>query len=308
MTLIRKVNELEIPRNVKMMIYGQAGAGKTTLALSASKPCVLDFDRGVRRVSPKHLMASGAGVIQVNRWEEVMSILTAEVDDIMPYDTIVVDTVGKMMDYITSYRCNGGQPRLQDWGRINNDFKWFCSRLSELGKNIIFVAHRNGETKKGESVSYVPQLRTKNYNDIITELDLLGYIEMKNENGRQLRTITFDPREENDGKNTCGLPSLLHIPDLSSSANTFVEDVIFKAFRNRLDEWEQIARSGDTDEVKAFASQIDAITDAEGATAFYKAFIAEQHAGDVKRRVGALLKKKTDALGLKLDKATQAYV
>ena len=44
MGLIKKSNEIAIQRNVKMMVYGQAGMGKTTLALSAPKPLLLDFD------------------------------------------------------------------------------------------------------------------------------------------------------------------------------------------------------------------------------------------------------------------------
>lgn len=39
MSLIRKSTELNIPTNVKMMIYGQAGMGKSTVALSAQSLC-----------------------------------------------------------------------------------------------------------------------------------------------------------------------------------------------------------------------------------------------------------------------------
>ena len=55
MTLIRKSTELTIPQSVKSLIYGQAGMGKTTLALSAPKPLLLDFDNGVKRVNMTHL-------------------------------------------------------------------------------------------------------------------------------------------------------------------------------------------------------------------------------------------------------------
>ena len=58
MGLIKKANELEIPTIVKMMIYGQAGMGKSTLALSAPKPLLLDFDNGVKRVNMDRLEAS----------------------------------------------------------------------------------------------------------------------------------------------------------------------------------------------------------------------------------------------------------
>ena len=45
MSLIKKSNELVIPTTVKMMIYGQAGMGKSTVALSAPKPLLLDSDK-----------------------------------------------------------------------------------------------------------------------------------------------------------------------------------------------------------------------------------------------------------------------
>ena len=47
-------NELVIPTTVKMMIYGQAGMGKSTVALSAPKPLLLDFDNGVKRMNMAH--------------------------------------------------------------------------------------------------------------------------------------------------------------------------------------------------------------------------------------------------------------
>ena len=54
MSLIKKPNELEINPYIKALIYGQAGTGKTTLALSAPKPLLFDFDGGIHRVNSAH--------------------------------------------------------------------------------------------------------------------------------------------------------------------------------------------------------------------------------------------------------------
>ena len=54
MSLIKKPNELEINPFIKALIYGQAGTGKTTLALSAPKPLLFDFDGGIHRVNSAH--------------------------------------------------------------------------------------------------------------------------------------------------------------------------------------------------------------------------------------------------------------
>ena len=211
MGLIKKSNEIAIQRNVKMMVYGQAGMGKTTLALSAPSPLLLDFDNGVKRVNNAHL--AEVGIVQITNWQEVMTLLTTEAGELAPFETIVVDTIGKMMDFIIAYRCGGRNPRVQDWGVINSDFKWFVNALSGLNKHIIFVAHRDTR-KEGDDTVFVPALREKSYNSIVTELDLLGYLEMKNENGVHKRSITFDPTSRNDGKNTCQLPGVMFINNI----------------------------------------------------------------------------------------------
>ena len=181
MSLIRKSTELNIPTNVKMMIYGQAGMGKSTVALSAPKPLLLDFDNGVKRMNMAHL--ENIDTVQVTSWNDVQLVLQ---EDLSVYQTIVVDTIGKMMDFIITYKCGTRQPSIRDWGGINAEFSWMTRTLSSLKKHIIFVAHRDTR-KEGDDTVFIPALREKSYNSIVTELDLLGYLEMKSERGVQRR-------------------------------------------------------------------------------------------------------------------------
>lgn len=99
MSLIKKSNELVIPTTVKMMIYGQAGMGKSTVALSAPKPLLLDFDNGVKRMNMAHL--ENIDTVQVTSWSDVQQVLQ---EDLSAYQTIVVDTIGKMMDFIITHK------------------------------------------------------------------------------------------------------------------------------------------------------------------------------------------------------------
>ena len=117
MSLIKKSTELVVPTTVKMMVYGQAGMFKTTTALSAPSPLLLDFDNGVKRVNMSHL--DGVDVVQVSSWQDVREVLQ---EDLSPYQTIVVDTIGKMMDFIITSRCGTRQPQIKDWGAINQEF------------------------------------------------------------------------------------------------------------------------------------------------------------------------------------------
>ena len=148
--------------------------------------------------------------VQVTSWNDVQLVLQ---EDLSVYQTIVVDTIGKMMDFIITYKCGTRQPSIRDWGGINAEFSWMTRTLSSLRKHIIFVAHRDTR-KEGDDTVFIPALREKSYNSIVTELDLLGYLEMKSERGVQRRTITFDPTSRNDGKNTCNLPSVMEVPTI----------------------------------------------------------------------------------------------
>ena len=234
MSLIKKSNELVIPSTVKMMIYGQAGMGKTTVALSAPKPLLLDFDNGVKRVNMAHL--DGIDIVQVSSWQDVQQVLQ---EDLSSYQTIVVDTIGKMMDFIISYKCGTRQPQIKDWGGINAEFSWMTRTLSSLNKNVVFVAHRDTR-KEGDDTVFIPALREKSYNSIVTELDLLGYLEMRNENGVQKRTITFDPTSRNDGKNTCNLPGIMFVPNIldkngnPTAKNDFITTQVIRPYLNML--------------------------------------------------------------------------
>ena len=234
MSLIKKSNELTIPSTVKMMIYGQAGMGKTTLALSAPRPLLLDFDGGVKRGNMAHL--DGVDIVQVTSWQDVQQVLQ---ENLSAYQTIVVDTIGKMMDFIITYKCGTRQPQIRDWGGINAEFSWMTRTLSSLNKNVVFVAHRDTR-KEGDDTVFIPALREKSYNSIVTELDLLGYLEMKNENGVQRRTITFDPTSRNDGKNTCNLPGIMSVPGIVDAAgnptakNNFINTQVIAPYLNLL--------------------------------------------------------------------------
>ncbi len=311
MSLIKKSNEIKVVKNIKIMIYGQAGMGKSTLALSAPRPLLLDFDNGVKRVNTNHL-GDQVGIVQVESWNDILYLLSSP-NELNEFDSIVVDTIGKMMDYIIAYRCNGYQPRIQDWGAINNDFKWFTNALSGLNKNVIFVAHRDTR-KEGEETVFIPALREKNYNSIVTELDLLGYLEMKNENGLQKRTITFDPTSRNDGKNTCQLPGIMNIPTILdrngnvTAANDFIEKQIIAKYNAMIAVKEKkIAEYNEV--LSQLKDNIALICDAQSANMFVKDNIKEyaKHGSSIVLQARDLFGKKVKELKLVYNKETKEY-
>ena len=306
MSLIKKSNELVIPSTVKMMIYGQAGMGKTTVALSSPKPLLLDFDNGVKRVNLAHL--EGVDIVQVGSWQDVQQVL---LEDLTAYQTIVVDTIGKMMDFIISYKCGTRQPQIRDWGGINAEFSWMTRTLSSLNKNVVFVAHRDTR-KEGDDTVFIPALREKSYNSIVTELDLLGYLEMRNENGVQKRTITFDPTSRNDGKNTCNLPGLMNVPtivDCKGNAigkNDFITTQVINPYLAMLQE-KKAEQEAYNKVIAEIQGCLELVADATSANDFIAHIDDFKHVGSSKMKASILLAAKAKELGLIFDKTTKTY-
>ena len=306
MSLIRKSTELNIPTNVKMMIYGQAGMGKSTVALSAPKPLLLDFDNGVKRMNMAHL--ENIDTVQVTSWNDVQLVLQ---EDLSVYQTIVVDTIGKMMDFIITYKCGTRQPSIRDWGGINAEFSWMTRTLSSLKKHIIFVAHRDTR-KEGDDTVFIPALREKSYNSIVTELDLLGYLEMKSERGVQRRTITFDPTSRNDGKNTCNLPSVMEVPTIldkngnPTTKNDFISTRIIAPYLTMLQS-KKAEQEAYNKVLSDITGCLELVADAASANDFIAHIDDFNHVGSSKMKASMMLAAKAKELGLIFDKKTKTY-
>ena len=306
MALIKKAAELTIPNTVKMIIYGQAGMGKTTFALSAPKPLLLDFDNGVKRVNSDHL--NGVDIVQVTSWQDVQALFN---EDLSAYETIVVDTIGKMMDYIISFKCGSRQPQVREWSGINQEFNWFTRSLSMLNKNIVFVAHRDTR-KEGDDTVFVPALREKSYNQIVTDVDLLGYMEMRLVNGKIQRTITFDPTARNDGKNTCNLPSIMEIPTIIdkngkiTGANDFITKNILQPYHAMLQN-KQKARAEYDSKINDINDLLETVTDADSANNFVEVLGKIKQVGNSLQYARQQFAAKVAELGLTYNKDSKSY-
>lgn len=304
MSLIKKASELTIPTTIKMMVYGQAGMGKTTFALSAPAPLLLDFDGGAKRVEQDFLKDT----VQITKWQDVQEVLK---EDLSAYQTIVVDTIGKMMDFIITYKCGTRQPRVQDWGGINQEFTWLTRSLSSLNKNIVFVAHRDTR-KEGDTTVFVPAIREKSYNQIVCDLDLLGYMEMRSENSQQRRTITFDPTDRNDGKNTCNLPSVMTIPTIIdrtgkiTGANDYITNSIIAPYHAML-----AKKQADKAEYDKVIADIDLllenVADADGANQFVDVIKNIKVVGNSMTYAKSKFSERVKALGLKYNAKDKIY-
>lgn len=308
MGLIKKPNELVVKTNLSGMIYGQPGMGKTTLALSAPHPLLLDFDGGVHRVNAAHRVDT----VQITKWEEVDEVLQSP--DITEYQTIVIDTAGKMLSFMDKYIMQNnpkmkkadGTLSLQGYGVRKNMFINFVNQVTLMGKSVIFVAHER-EEKVGDEKQIRPEIGGSSAGDLIKELDLVGYMEAI---GKK-RTISFNPCEKFYGKNTCNLPERMEIPTIineqgiPTASNDFMTKIIESYSKYQAKQTELSSEYEDLMEV--VKAQVELVNDVDTANEVAKSLADMQHIFDSKLQAGQLLNKRCKELGLKFDKIKKEY-
>ena len=246
--LIRKPSQLAPKSTISIMVYGAAGMGKSTLACSAPNPILLDADGGVQRINGAHQVDT----VQITRWEDVVGdprsadpdeklgalgvIARDEAQGLCHYDTVIIDTVGKALDFMSDYIIRNnpkmgqrdGSLSLKGYGERKIMFINLIKRLSMMGKNVVFVAHER-EEKQGENTYKRPEIRGSSAGDLIKELDLVGYMTAY---GNE-RIISFDPNEFYIAKNACNLAPNMKVPVVVDRAtgnaigsNNFLSQVI----------------------------------------------------------------------------------
>lgn len=212
-------------------IYADPGLGKTSLGFTADKAISFDFDRGAHRTGE---LRRGA-VVPVQQWSDIENITE---QDLAPFNTVVIDTVGAMLESIKTHllktannRQQDGALKLKAQGLANMKFKQYINTLLSFGKDVVFIAHAS-EDQSGDQIIYRPELGGKNRNELYRIADIMGYLTtVTTGEGKNARVINFKPSPTHHAKNSGALggeTGEVWVPDLKLHP-TFLADLIADA-------------------------------------------------------------------------------
>lgn len=229
--MIKKPAEMINETNkFRVLIAGYPGIGKTTLGLSAPKPLLIDVDFGINRT-----MASvRKDYIQPENYEELLNDLKGDLSD---YETIVIDTGGKLLELMKAYVIKNdiknakkdGTLSLQGYGAVGREFTRFMNYIYfELRKHCVIIFHAV-EEKQDEETKLRILVEGSTKNTVWQNVELGGFIEMRGNK----KTIGFDNCERYFAKSSFGIKGSHIIPELDGTQpNDFLTKLFEQANKN----------------------------------------------------------------------------
>lgn len=230
--MIKKPAEMINTENrFRVLIAGYPGIGKTTLGLSAPKPLLIDVDFGINRT-----MASvRKDYIQPETYEELLQDLVP--DNLKDYETIVIDTGGKLLELMKNYVIKNdiknakkdGTLSLQGYGAVQREFKRFTDDIYfNLKKHCVLIFHAV-EEKQDEETKLRILVEGSTKNTVWQNVELGGFIEMRGNK----KTIGFDNCERFFAKSSFGIKGNHVIPELNETTpNDFLTKLFEQADKN----------------------------------------------------------------------------
>lgn len=277
--------------NIVLTAYAAPGYGKSSLAFTADKPLMLDFDKGAHRAAVRK------DTVQVSSWMDV-SLMTAE--DLAPFSTIIVDTAGRALDALTADIIannpkagrGDGSLTLQGFGTLKSRFAQWQAFLRSLKKDLILVCHMD-EQKSGDDTQERIDAQGASRNEIYKSSDAMCRIRL---DGKDQRYLDFDPRQGGFGKNPAQLPKIA-FPDPRQNPRVLADVITqIKSAINRM-----------TEEQSKAQEWSKAIAEAKTAADFNNLVSLGRDRKHSKAMM-TMLAKPAKELGLHFDKDSKLYV
>lgn len=205
-------------KRLKVLLYGVAGTGKTTMAATFPSPLFLDMEGGLRST----LRVGDVFRYPENPDEDITSY--AQVVDFYrrvkaaknpPFQTIVLDSLNELQlllaqhlisKYTKVKRQYDDQLTLADYGKTNRDFSKVIRLFLKLPYHVVFTAASSSREPGDEETLVAPKFVGRQVGpDVQRMMDMIGYCHSKMVNNVSQHYVSFHMTPQHLAKDRMGI-------------------------------------------------------------------------------------------------------
>jgi hypothetical protein len=224
----------ESPKYMNILVYGESGVGKTTLAGSADavpemRPVLfIDIEGGTLSLSHAY---PNVRKVRVKTWKELQAVYNELHSRRHDYQTVVIDSLTEtqkfsMMNIMTDLTrmkpdADPDVPGMREWGKNIEQVRRFVRGFRDLPMNTIFTSlvKADKDSKTGK-VTKKPYLNGKLADEVAGFLDVVVYAYAKQvsdgDDVQYKRLLLTAATDENVAKDRTGsLPMVIEEPTMA---------------------------------------------------------------------------------------------
>lgn len=288
-----------------MVLAGQPGVGKTTVALSAPNPILFDLDNGISRVKAEHRGLTSSNDTYEGLLEDMKT------DEYKQAETVVIDTGGSLVQLMQPWAKKQEPKAAKDgramFGVIKREFDRLTHQIRVIDKKHLIIIFHTTEVQKGDTITTRLSCEGSAKDIVWTPADLGCYMHIV----AGERFMGFTPTEEYFAKACFGISGVRKVPKLEpGQKNDFLTKLFAEAKQNLLKDMEAFAPQKTAYEqvMEAGKKLIDDAQDAEGLTIAVGTIKEMPHALTSKAELVTLVGQKAKTLGLIWNKEEGKYV
>jgi hypothetical protein len=200
----------ELVEWINLLVYGEAGAGKTHLMGTAaddprtSPVLAIDVEGGFTTIRHR----SDIDTVAVRTMKELTNVFNELANSAnaksMPYKTVAIDSITELADLDMrnimqdAFRANPDRvdvdvPSPREWGKTRNHMRSIIRAFRDLPCHVIYTAGLGTTSEEGMATKYHPGFGGKLKQEIPGFMDIVGYLksEVDAVAGEKHRVIQF---------------------------------------------------------------------------------------------------------------------